>query len=277
MASLAIHIRPGANPSSITRMVHLLAKDDLHFSGVQELLEFTASQELGSYAELFTVASSMGLLEKSGEGVHLSEMGHVFAGLREDVQGDLLHFLMYSGWQSTQPREFLQSWAYRDGCDRYWRAGNLILNADYLDRQVQETINDARQAFQEMDVGEFSEVSFSLKSIQGLHGWLGALQPPVLEDGMFTRRAFCPPELLLLAVGYVMRDEDAVTDTDILLSRDKRDAICRLCLLEPDALDRALDWMIPIYPNVIEPGTSAGFYGRFVRLHKIPTLADIVR
>jgi hypothetical protein len=276
MASLAIHIRPGANPSSITKMIFLLAKDDLSFSGAQELLEFTASQDLGSYAELYTVASSMGLLEKA-DSVQLSEMGRVFAELRENTQGDILHFFMYSGWQSTRPREFLSSWAYRNGCDRYWQAGELSLSPDYLDRQVQETINEARQTFQEINVGEFDEVSFSLKSLQGLHSWLEAVQPPVIEDKTFNRRAFCPPELLLLAVSYVVRDEDAATETDILLSRDKREAICRLCLLEPDALDRALDWMLPIYPKVIEPGTSAGFYGRFVRLHKIPTLVDVVR
>lgn len=277
MATLAIHIRPGANPNTITKMISLLERDSLCFAGVQDLLEFTESQGLGSYAELHTVASNMGLLEKSEEGIHLSENGRIFARLREDVQGDVLHFFMYSGWRQTAPREFLPSWAYREGCNKYWLAGSVSLTPDYLDRQVQETINEAKQQFQEMGLGEFDEVSFSLKSLQGLHNWLGAVQPPVLKGDQFSRRAFCPPELLLLAIGYVVRDEDAVTDMDILLSRDKREAICRVCLLEPDALDRALDWMIPIYPDVIEPGTSAGFYGRFIRLHKIPTLADVVR
>jgi len=35
--------------------------------------------------------------------------------------------------------------------------------------------------------------------------------------------------------------------------------------------------MIPIFPQVIAPGTTAGFYGRFVRLHKLPQLADVIR
>lgn len=48
-----------------------------------------------------------------------------------------------------------------------------------------------------------------------------------------------------------------------------------ICLLEPAALDRALDWMLPLSPQVIEPGTRAGVYGRFVRLRKMPKLSDL--
>ncbi len=51
--------------------------------------------------------------------------------------------------------------------------------------------------------------------------------------------------------------------------------LSRACLLEPTALDRALDWMLPLYPQVIEPGTHAGVYGRFVRLRKMPELSDL--
>ena len=75
----------------------------------------------------------------------------------------------------------------------------------------------------------------------------------------------------------MLRDEVDATGVDILLSREKRDAICKVCLLDPHALDRALDWMLPIFPNVIALGTSAGFYGRFIRLYKLPTLEDIIR
>jgi len=254
-----------------------LATEDLRFATAQELIEFAASEQLGSYAELNTVPSSMELLEKTKEGIGLSELGYTFNKLRDDVRADVLHFLMYSGWNEAEPRNFLPSWTYRYLCNEHWEKAEIDLTSDFLDRQVEATINHARQTFEGIDVGPFDEISFSLKSLQGFYNWLGALEPAVIEEDTFTRRAFCSPELLLLAIGYVMKDVDGATDTDILLSREKRDAICRLCLLEPEALDRALDWMIPIYPNVIKPGTSAGYYGRFVRLVKIPTLADVVR
>ena len=53
----------------------------------------------------------------------------------------------------------------------------------------------------------------------------------------------------------------------------RREAICRLCLLEPATLDRALDRTIPAFPAFIEPGTRTGAYGRFVRLKSVPTIA----
>jgi len=59
----------------------------------------------------------------------------------------------------------------------------------------------------------------------------------------------------------------------MLLTPERREMLYRICLLEP-ALDRALDWMLPLYPQVI-PGTRAGIYGRFVRLHKLPELSDL--
>ncbi len=128
-----------------------------------------------------------------------------------------------------------------------------------------------------MGVGEFDEISFSRKSLTGARKWLDALQPTVIEDNIFTRRAFCSPELMLLAIGYVLRDDPDATEIDILLSRDRREQICRICLLAPESFDRTLDWAIPVFPKLIEPGTSAGTYGRFIRLHKMPTLQDVVR
>jgi len=276
--NLAVHIPPDANPTNITQMTLVLANSQCQaFETVRELLDYTESRGVGSRTEMQSMATSLGLLNKSPKGIGLSPQGFAFTRMRDSVQADILHYLMYAGWSAKDPLNFLPSWAYRLCCDRYWEAQNVVLNAEYLNRQVEETISRARSAFLEMGLSEFQEISFSSKSLAGARKWIDAVQPPVVENGVFARRAFCPPELLLLAVGYVLRDEVDATGVDILLSREKRDAICKVCLLDPHALDRALDWMLPIFPNVIAPGTSAGFYGRFIRLYKIPVLEDIIR
>jgi hypothetical protein len=151
-----------------------------------------------------------------------------------------------------------------------------VLDSDNVVRRVEEARNDAEAAFAEMGLSELDPASFGPKSLAAIHKWLSALDPPVIENDVFTRRSFCPPELLLLALGWVVGRE-GLPETDVLLSRETRDAVCRVCLLEPTAFDRALDWMIPIFPRVIAPGTTAGFYGRFVRLHKLPELSDVIR
>lgn len=276
--TLSVHIPPEANPETVSALISLLGEDDENeFGSVQELTEFAESQGLSSRTEVQFTATKLGLLDRTREAIRLSPIGVAFNSIKQQVRGDILHFLMYTTWSRADPLGFLPSWSYRAGCEFYWQAQSIQLTDDILNQQVQSMINQADDAFSQMGFEEHQAISFSRKSLTGLLGWLDALIPPVIEERIFTRRSFCPPELLLLAVGYVVRDEDAVTDTDVLLSREKREAICRLCLLEPDALDQALDWMIPIFPNVIEVGTSAGFYGRFVRLHKLPTLADVVR
>ena len=276
--TLAVHIPPEANPENVSALVNAMARDrERVFETVQELLEFAEAQGIGSRTEMQFAATKLGLLERGKEGIRISKDGVALTSIKEEARADILHLLMYSRWNEADPLDFLPSWSYRVSCDSYWKNHSVQLTDEFLDQQVEHIINEAEIAFTKMGFEKVDSVSFSRKSLVGFHNWLNALNPPVIKDKTFSRRAFCPPELLLLAIGYVVRDEDAVTDMDILLSREKREAICRVCLLEPDALDRALDWMIPIYPDVIEPGTSAGFYGRFIRLHKIPTLADVVR
>jgi len=282
---LNIHVQPDANSDNVLRTIKLLASyPDLTFPTQKELLELLEENNIGSRIELSSTALSMRILEKTDSSIQLSRDGHALAHVREEARGDLLHFLMYSGWDARRPLTFLQSWGYRNCCDRYWAAGEVQLTSAYLDRQVEETISQAREAFAAMNVGEFDEISFSRKSLTGAHKWLLALQPPVLhpdnpdaKDRTFRRRNFCPPELIALALAWVLRDETTVTSVDILLTPEKREALCKACLLSPEALDRVLDWAIPTFPALLSPGTRAGAYGRFVRLHKIPTIEDVIR
>lgn len=276
---LAIHVLPDSNPTNVSQMIDLLAlHPDLRFATAKDLIEYLREEAQPTNDWVQSTATSMGILERGSEGIRLSPDGFALAQVREDIRGDLLHYLMYSGWTAHQPTEFLQSWAYREVCDQYWALGTVELTNSYLDRQVGEIIALARDAFSQMNIGAFDEISFSRKSLTGAHNWLKAVNPPAIEGKtLFKRRAFCPPELVVMALAYVLRDEDNITGIDLLLTPEKREALCKVCLLEPDALDRTLDWAIPVFSHLISPGTTAGFYGRFIRLNRVPTLRDIVR
>lgn len=274
---LALHVPPDANPSNVSEMLLLLAAELRRFDSVRDLLTFTESQGIGSRTEMQSIATDMGLLDKTNSGIGLSDSGLAFSNVREDARADILHFLMYTGWQHNHPLEHLPSWAYRYCCDKYWDLDNVTLDTDYSDRLVEEVINFARAKFMSLGTESFDEISFSRKSLSGAKRWLDAVQPSVIEGNTFSRRSFCPPELMMLALGYSVQDESDVAESDVLLSRDRRELICRACLLEPNALDKTLDWAISVFPHLVEPGTSAGTYGRFVRLHKLPTLQDLAR
>lgn len=277
---LLVHLRPDAPPGRILDLLeHLARSSDARFATISELNDDAVRQGVAKTSELESIAAMaqmMGLLAREHDGVTLSADGATLLGVRETARTDLLHFRFYTLWSAERPTESVKSWSYRNCLDAYWQAQTVQLTPTFLDQRAQETINDAERAFGSLGIYDLTDVSFSRKSLSAIHLWLGDLRPPAVENSLFTRRAFCPPELLLLALGWVVGDE-AADGSDVLLSREKREAICRVCLLEPAALDGALDWMLPIFPNVVTPGTSAGFYGRFIRLLRQPTLADVVR
>lgn len=279
---LAIHILPDSNPENIGDMVRIVSLvPDTKFATARELVEYLKEQGSNSNDWVHSTSISMGLLARTSDGVRLSDRAYSLSQIRKEARADLLHYLMYTGWSEAHPTEFLQSWAYRRVCDRYWEMGTVEIPA-VARRLVEDIINEAHATFSALPVDEFDDISFGTKSLTGAHKWMEALQPEVLEKSgreyrRFTRREFCPPELLIMAIGYILRDDPDATELDILLTQERRNALCQICLLEPSALDRALDWALPAFPTVISPGTTAGYYGRFVRLYKRPTFEDLIR
>ena len=128
----------------------------------------------------------------------------------------------------------------------------------------------------EIEQTQKAAISLSRDSLRGAYHWLQALIPPVIEDEHFNQRYFCSPELMLLSIGWVAQQMDGEIGIDYLITPERRESICRLCLLEPSALDRVLDWMLPNYSDVVQPGTSAGTYGRFLRFLKWPEIGDLL-
>ncbi|HNS41023.1 MAG TPA: hypothetical protein PKJ56_12375 [Promineifilum sp.] len=198
--------------------------------------------------------------------------------IKPDLWGELGHYLHYTLWDTESEPISGFSWTYQKLVSEAWALGEFDLNAE-LKEVITTTLINSAEADTRIDVEALSRsaVSLSRDSISGVTVWLKSLVPPVFEDAHFTRRSFCHPELLLLAAGHVGRASEGELGIDMLLTPQRREAICRLCLLEPAALDRVLDWMIPAYPTVVTPGTSSGTYGRFLRFQKWPAFTDLAR
>lgn len=274
---LAIHVVPDSNPDNVVNTLRLLNRVEVNFESVKQFVEYIREEDSTASEWVHSTARAMGLLEHGPEGITISALGRTLTQIRDEIQGDLLHFLLYTGWSEEQPIQFLQSWGYRQACDIYWSRGQFTFSSALLNTIVSDIIAIAETSFSQITNLDHERVSFSTKSLTGVRKWLEALQPAVITETGFERRHFCPPELLILGLDYIVRDDDQTTDLEILLTPEKREILSRLCLMEPDSLDASLDWALAAFGHIASPGTGAGFYGRFVRLHKRPTFGDLIR
>jgi len=279
---LTIHVPTEAKPENVSLLISNLSKDKIVFSDTNSLNEYLTQINIIPRSEFRTTVASMEITHVCESKIALSPMGFALSQIREETRNDLYHYLMYTGWRFERPIDFLQSWAYRYCCDLLWVKEEVDLNSSFVNQLVEDVINSARDTFTNLGIQDFDEISFSRKSLNGVQNWLEALQPSVLQSTgssiRYQRRAFCPPELLVMAIGYLLRQENTqAIEIDILLTREKREALCKICQLSPESLDRTLDWAIPTFSEVISPGTTAGFYGRFIRLRQMPTFENIIR
>jgi hypothetical protein len=266
--SLKVHIPQEANPDALIPLIDIMYEGNLTFPNVKSLREFAHESGLGDRTELQGFATVCGLLHKDEKGsVSLSSTGNTLAQFKRDLRADLIHFIMYTGW-ATNSRDKTELWAYREIVDFLWSRNNLDVLS--ITSSINEEVrNKAFELFEE-------DVSFSPKSIRGARKWLEAVSPPVIESNLFNRRYFCSPELMALSIGWVVQQTEGELNIDFLLTPKRREMVCKVCLLEPSALDRALDWTLPLYPTVMAAGTSAGVYGRFLRLLKWPEMSDLL-
>jgi hypothetical protein len=275
-SKLTFHVPPDASPEQVLLLVERLSEEPGRcFSSSRELLEFAESLSMDSRIEISVLATSLGLLNQTANGVGISSKGLALQMLKAQIKPDIAHYMLYTGWSEKQREMNTPLWSYRLVCDYFWERAPLnVLQATTV--LVEEVINVSAHVFTDVKGYSPGSVSFSDKSIRGIRKWLEVLRPPVFEDDTFIRRDFCPPELLLLALGYVARQTEVELGIDLLLTSERRELLCRVCLLDPAAVDRVLDWTLPLYPVVVEPGTHTGSYGRFVRLLKMPDLSDLI-
>ncbi|MEO8287002.1 MAG: hypothetical protein ABI670_11265 [Chloroflexota bacterium] len=220
------------------------------------------------------LAEHLGLLVRTPS-IHLAPLGHALLGLRPQRRVDILHYLLYSAWDTGTPARNSYLWSYRTTCSDLWSRQYVELRSA-TNALVESVISRAHTVFEDVESFQPSSVSFSAKSIRGVLRWLEALEPPVVTDGVFSRRSTCSPELLLMSIALMYRETGADIDVDLLLTPERRDMICRVCLLDPAYLDRLLDWVRPIYPEYLAEGTRTGAYGRFIRLAKLPQIYSVL-
>jgi hypothetical protein len=226
----------------------------------------------------------LGLIDKAGKGFQLMQTGQCLYQIgvgKPDTALDLLHYLHYTLWSTEHPLENGMSWTYRTYCGLLFQRGECTLNPATREALATEMNNIIAQSsvFEPFIAGETKKgaVSLSTNSLSGIHHWLTKLSPPAIEDEKFALRSFCQPELLLMAIGFVIRESESDLSIDQLLTDERREQICQLCLLDPHSFDRSLDWMLPLFPHVLKPGTRTGSYGRFIRLLKSPQLQDLLQ
>ncbi len=275
MASgLTFHIPQEAEPEAILPLIEAMFFENKTFPTVKALLEFTYQRGLGNRTEIQILARTCGLLEREKD-IRLTSKAKAIAQLESKTQSDVIHYLLYTGWSSEEPTVRTRLWGYRQVVDSLWQRSPINVLA-MTNEMVTEIVNRTEETFGHLPTYE-GGASFSDKSIRGVRKWLESVNPSVInEEEVFERRYFCPSQLALLTSGWVARMTGGEVGIDLLLTPERREAISKLCLIAPSALDKVLDWMLPIYPEIIQPGTRAGAYGRFIRFRKWPQIEDLV-
>lgn len=270
MSQLDFHIRHEVTPERCWAVLTALSTGE-DYSYVTQ-----ADRQLTRLRQLELLTSQTGQPELTELGQTLIEIGQQ----KPNLIFDLLHYLHYARWDPAQPHLNSAFWSYQSYCHLLYDRQECVLDlpfkeqtANELDIQIHSSTLFGPYVAQKTRKGA---VSISPNTLNGIQHWLAALTPPVIEADTFSLRYFCPPELLLLAIGYVYALDDTEAGVELLLTPEKRTALCKMVLLNPQALDRSLDWMMPLYPRLIQPGTRTGSYGQSIRLLKIPTPEDVL-
>jgi hypothetical protein len=273
---LTFHFPVAASPDKILILLRLLEQGDAPIFTSEELdrIALDLSDHKNRFTEARILAQQvLGVIVESREGFRLTPAAQVILKKRESVQYDLLHYLFWTVWHPGTPDQYhARSWWYRTLCDHLWSKGQLNLDPQTRQEFTQEINNQAESDFQ--NVPGFSAESLSLgrQTMAGAIEWLRWLKPSVLEGEAFTRRSACSGEVFLLALSRSYQMSNSEVGMDLLLTPQRRDEICRLCLLEPLRFDHMLDWVLPLFPQFLSQGTRAGSYGRFIRLQRLVTV-----
>ena len=283
-ARLVFHFPVAAGPTKVLKTLRTLSYADKPILTVTELdkLTFEQNADTNRFGEARGLAEKpLGLIETTKAGVVLTPRAHVILQKqREAIQYDLLHYLFSTAWSAKSPAQHTRSWFYRVLCERLWAMQEVIVDLETRRTLTQEIDGQLRLDFQ--GVSAFSEsISLGSQTMDGALEWVRRLSPAVMEASEkrtwhFHRRAFCSPELFLLALSRSYQLSGAELCMDVLISPQRREETCRLCLIDPLQFDRMLDLILPTYPCFINPGTRSGSYGRFVRFQNFAILEDLV-
>ena len=282
-SKLVFHFPVAAEPAKVLKTLRTLLYADEPIRTGPELDELTFEQntDTNRFNEARSLAEKpLGLIEITKEGVVLTPRAHIILQKRETIQYDLLHYLFATAWSAERPAQHTRSWFYRTLCERLWAMQEITVDLEARHALIQEIDGQLRLDFRA--VPAFSEeISLGIQTMDGALEWLRRLSPAVLETSerrvwRFHRRTVCSPELFLLALSRSYQLSGTELGMDALISPQRREETCRLCLLDPLQFDRMLDLVLPIYTRFLSPGTRSGSYGRFVRFQCFVALEDLV-
>lgn len=192
--------------------------------------------ERKDYGKLLRSLAELGLLNSAQEPLTLTDTGQVVAAMSSyypHLLADFIHFVYYTTWEIDPTQRF--SWSYKTVCDILWEAAPSTIDRAYL---VSLVLQEAEQLF------DTKGISFSASSVAGILNWLAALQPACIttqsRQQIFNRRSYCSVELFALALSHIYQTNQS-GDSFVALSPLLRQNLCRLCLVNPNAVDEMLD------------------------------------
>lgn len=280
MADYVFHVLHNARPEYELDILYLLEHGQ-ESSSYESLLKegeqlgYTIGHKVKTERQLKDVLQllrDLGLVERRH--IQLTTMGQTISRIvykNPILFPEIIHFLYYTTWQKTSKRENCFSWSYKTMCNYLWQQGSCTIDKSALFSLVS---SEAGEKFQ------IQSVSFSTNSVTGILLWLEALNPAVIQhdyvdlEPRFTRRAFCTPELFILAMDYIYECENADYGTNLLLNDYRRNAVCQLCLLEPSGFDRVLEYTVAQF-DYLEAGVGGG-WGQYIVVNRQPRLEDFV-
>jgi hypothetical protein len=268
MATLNFHVRHEVNPERMWEVLNAIV-EGLDYEHVTQF-----DRQL-SRLRMLKLITAKGNIEPTEDGREFHRIGVK----RQDLVWELFHYLHYTTWNMSCPTDNTMFFTYRDYCDLLYDKRNADLNKsrDEFAAEMTSRITSSNHFTDELAKLAKGAVSLSVNSLTGVERFLEKLSPQVLLDSQFSLRHYCPPELLLLALGYITQVTEAQLEVDQPLTEDRRELLCRLCLIDDSVLDQTLDWTYPEYPDFIQPGTRTGsYYARHIRVLKLPSLKELL-
>jgi len=263
---LTFHVPPEARPLFLRAL--LAALDGPAQEGPVErpaILERMAPYlDTRPRGEVITFARDLGLIVHDQGGFALGPSAKAIE--RSTCPNDLVHGLQYFAWSPDQPDPKGAQWTYRTVVDLLWAEAPVSLNSQFKKRLVEDVLARAQCDFAIVPTFDAARVSVGPKSIDGVGRWLEELSPPVLREGVVRRRETCPPPLLIMALGAAARIEGISPNADFRLTAEHRALLARCCFIEPECLDRMLEWTIATQPKLLRWGSLVSTYGRQVVL-----------
>lgn len=278
MGQYVFHVLHNARPEYVRDVIDLLSGGEE--SSYEDLLQTGSSLGLSIGSQVQSERMLRDILQPTRDmgfvaprRIQLTQSGRTIAALvryNPSLFAEMIHFAYYSTWDPQKPAENCFSWSYRQICNYLWEQVQLEIDKSVL---ASNTSSMAIRRFQ------VDRVSFSSRSVDGVLHWLKILSIPVIQEQdstilWFSRRAFCPPELFIMAIDFVYWTREIDYGVNLLLSDENRDAICQVCLLEPERFDRVLDYTVAQF-DYLHKGIGGG-WGQYLALDRAPMLEEFI-